>query len=862
MLPTQQGKSSIAELEKKLRYLLKRPASDGVFSEDLLQARVELRDALELQILQTSDGTAAAAGKGEDLEGNLWKLAHYKIIEEFRKAEKGVYSRAKRAGQPADRNELRLLTANFRRFLSEATAFYARFICRLHRAFDLRGDAIATIIKQLSFAVGSDAEDETVAVATPVGEAAASRALKACHRSLIYLGDLARYREHHADRKATNWSAAVMFYNMAIRLIPENGNPYNQLAVIASHLGDELRAMECYTRSLAAERPFGTASENLQILFEKVNKRSAGNALECSSVDSSALQERFIVLASKAIGKNRSLSEFVAVSEEWSASFAQLLEREALDGTSTLKFFVIGVAMLQVSKNIEAESSEEFKWSARMQECLFSMVRVVFETAAAHVGKPSQRDHHGLLPTVMVMMTWLLMESRERSETVLDAGTLCEGVACLLNTLALGAGPDIPRTLDCRTTPEEADLAGFLPMKAYFAMVNSGKNTLPTTGLVDGNKGELLDDEHRTRRIVTCGFMMADAKVLSVLEERKRQPVFRAISHSARRWSASPPAAKPQSGTTTLSVDSQSCATPSTSMTSSDVLDDSENVAPGLKRSASGQPKVHWSAAPMTASAPTTAVGAVGPAAPLPSSGGVDEDSFGRKIVLPSAGLGDFPFTQRKTSAPIPVPRKPDDNFRSKSPDVTNMFGTSSDAVNTMSFLGLGSPDVRELARSRDPRSNISQTSSAHRASQLGGASAAPARFGDTHRPQALAPLTVPLPPDPLSTLAKAPVSWNSESAFPFTSPTAAGGAERTPFSPTWLGIDTIVASAAATWTSFTPMVNNNHGGASMGVAGAQPPNWLAPGGYGTTAHSLASPEEKERLSAYSTTPHHPSLWG
>ncbi|KAI8586254.1 hypothetical protein BDZ88DRAFT_301530 [Geranomyces variabilis] len=307
MLPTQPGKSSIAELEKKLRYLLKRPASDSVFSDDLRQARVELRDALELQILRTSDGAAAAAGKGEDLEGNLWKLAHYKIIEEFRKAEKGVYSRAKRAGQPADRNELRLLTANFRRFLSEATAFYARFICRLHRAFDLTGDAIAMIIKQLSFAVDSDADDETVAVATPVSEAAASRALKACHRSLIYLGDLARYREHHADRKATNWSAAVMFYNMAIRLIPENGNPYNQLAVIASHLGDELRAMECYTRSLAAERPFGTASENLQILFEKVNKRSAGNALESSSVDSSALQERFIVLASKAIGKNRSI---------------------------------------------------------------------------------------------------------------------------------------------------------------------------------------------------------------------------------------------------------------------------------------------------------------------------------------------------------------------------------------------------------------------------------------------------------------------------------------------------------------------------------------------------------------------------
>ncbi|KAJ3174664.1 hypothetical protein HDU87_007036 [Geranomyces variabilis] len=845
---------SIAELEKKLRYLLKRPASDGVFSEDVLQARVELRDALAVQILQNSDAVAAASGKEEDLEGNLWKVAHYKIIEEFRKAEKGVYSRAKRAGQAADRNELRLLTAHFRRFLSEATAFYARFICRLHRTFNLRGEAIATIIKQLSFAVGIDAEDESIVVATPVSDAAASRALKACHRSLIYLGDLARYREHHADRKATNWSAAVMFYNMAIRLIPENGNPYNQLAVIASHLGDELRAMECYTRSLAAERPFATASENLQILFEKVNKRSAGSALDLSLDDSSALQERFIVLGSKAIGKSPSFSEFLAVSEEWRASFARFIERDALDGTLTLKFFVIGLAMHHLSRNVE-----DLEWRGAIHEFLYSIVRIVFGTVATNLGKSSQRDQQGLLPTVMVMLAWLVMESRENPDAIMDDISLCEGVARLLNSLALGAGLDIPKTLDCRTTSEEADLAGFLPMRAYSAWLKSENNTAPTAGLVDENEGELLDDQHRTRRIVICGFMLADAKILSVIQERMRPPVFRAISKSGKTWSVSPTATKPQSGTTTISVDLQSYATPSTTMNASDDLEESENVAPGLKRSASGQPKVHWSATPTTTSVPTAATAAIGTAVPLPSIGGVDEDSFGRKIVLPSAGLGVFPFTQRKISAPIPVPRQSDDNFRTNSPDVTNMFGTSSDAVNTMSFLGLGSPDVRELARSRDPRAGISQASSTHRAPQLGNASSAsPARLGDMRNTPGLTPLTAPLPPDPLSPLSKAPVSWNSESAFP-----AAAGAGRPAFAPTWLSNDTMVASAAANWTSSTSMVNNNLSGANMGIAAAQPLSWLSPGGYGTTAHSLAPPEEKDRMSAYSTTTqHHPSLWG
>ncbi|KAJ3154875.1 hypothetical protein HDU86_004580 [Geranomyces michiganensis] len=877
--------SSIAELEKKLRYLIKHPASKGVFSEDVQQARVQLRDALERRILQASE-SAPGSGKEEDLEANLWKLAHYKVIEEFRKAEKSVHNSAKRAGQAADRDELRLLTAHFRRFLSEATAFYARFICRLHRTFDLRGNAMATIIRQLRFAVGSDAEDENFVASTFVSEAATRRALKACHRSLIYLGDLARYRERHADRKAADWSAAVMFYNMAIRLIPDNGNPYNQLAVIASHLDDELRAMECYTRSLAAVRPFGTASENLQILFEKVNKRCAGSFPELSSVDSATLKENFILLVSKAIGKNQNLSEFAAVSNEWLAAFAHLLERRALDGNSALKIFVIGVAICHlIQKSPTGDALDKLggvsEWGAPIHAFLVSMVRTVFATVAedytSGIEESSQRDHHGLLPTVMVMMIWLTMEARERPAEFMNETSLCEEVARALNAFALIAGPDLPRSVDNRTTSEEADLAGFMPMHSYFALLDCDYNGGLTAAVVDRTGGE--HDHHRIRRIVTCGIMIADAMAgqvgsrrakqllkqefslvfqgLTLVQDRKRRLVFKAAKMNHR---ASPPAVKPISDTPSLSADSQSYVTPSYSTNTSEDFNDNENVAPGLKRSASGQPKVQWSAPTVTV--PTASSAAMTPALPFPSGGGVDEDSFGRRIVLPSAGFGDFPFSQRKASAPIPVPRKLDGTFRSDSPDVTNMFGTSSDAVNTMSFLGLGSPDVRGLARSRDPRAINVQAPSGQRVSQYAGAPPSPAKFGDTINPPGLSVLAVPLPPDPLSTpafasapLSKVPDPWSAESAYPFTSPTTVA---RRPSDPTWTGNDAL-ASGTVTWTSFTPMVTNNID-STLGQAGAQPPHWLSPG-YVSTAHSLASPNEKDQPTTYSTTPH-PSLWG
>ena len=66
------------------------------------------------------------------------------------------------------------------------------------------------------------------------------------HRSLIYLGDLARYRELHADRKEKRWSLSKSFYTLAVWLCPEIGNPFNQLAVIDTYEGNELAAVEHY----------------------------------------------------------------------------------------------------------------------------------------------------------------------------------------------------------------------------------------------------------------------------------------------------------------------------------------------------------------------------------------------------------------------------------------------------------------------------------------------------------------------------------------------------------------------------------------------------------------------------------------
>lgn len=71
---------------------------------------------------------------------------------------------------------------------------------------------------------------------------------------------------------------SFMFYitPQAVKLDPENGNPYNQLAVLATYAEDELGAVHYYCRGLAVGEPFPKSKENLVALLKKSVARVQG----------------------------------------------------------------------------------------------------------------------------------------------------------------------------------------------------------------------------------------------------------------------------------------------------------------------------------------------------------------------------------------------------------------------------------------------------------------------------------------------------------------------------------------------------------------------------------------------------------
>ena len=103
-----------------------------------------------------------------------------------------------------------------------------------------------------------------------VSESMRRAILLSCHRNLVYLGDLSRYREEGLAGKECNWGPAIGYYDLAGAIYPASGASHHQLAVVAQHGGSHLRATYHLYRALAVEEPDPRAQDNLELELRKI----------------------------------------------------------------------------------------------------------------------------------------------------------------------------------------------------------------------------------------------------------------------------------------------------------------------------------------------------------------------------------------------------------------------------------------------------------------------------------------------------------------------------------------------------------------------------------------------------------------
>nr|CAG8437562.1 3947_t:CDS:10 [Entrophospora candida] len=257
-------KSSV-ELETQLRSLSKHKSP---FDKQIATLRSKLRDTFVNIIFLDYE-----FAQSREVEANLWKYVYYKAIEDFRKK-----LRAETTSGGKNKLPPRRLTTAFRSFLYEATGFYYFFIQRLAIHFELR--QLYPLIKKYGLTI-----DYSEVSPQLYSDDIKKRAIISCHKSLIFLGDLGK---QFLTRK--NWSTACDYYTHARYLIPESGNPHNQLAVIANYESDNFSAVYHYYRSLAVKHPFMTAKDNISLLFNKAMK-STNDQSDISTNESNHHQE-------------------------------------------------------------------------------------------------------------------------------------------------------------------------------------------------------------------------------------------------------------------------------------------------------------------------------------------------------------------------------------------------------------------------------------------------------------------------------------------------------------------------------------------------------------------------------------------
>jgi protein SMG7 len=209
--------------------------------------------------------------------------------------------------------EYRKLLQRFRQFLAEEEKFWTQFLARYCLSFQLTEAHPALV----ALGILTTATDGNVIGDPALSNSRVSNCFpqhlpdgrgphsaddrKSClsimSKALTCLGDIARYKELYNEsggrpkagqeapaRRARgkkqpvgfeslprprNFDRAKLCYNQAKLLVPHEGNPSHQLAILASYEKDTFSSLYHYYRSLCVLQPYDPATENIETILSK-----------------------------------------------------------------------------------------------------------------------------------------------------------------------------------------------------------------------------------------------------------------------------------------------------------------------------------------------------------------------------------------------------------------------------------------------------------------------------------------------------------------------------------------------------------------------------------------------------------------
>eukprot|EP00516_Mucochytrium_quahogii_P000110 CAMPEP_0203758604 /NCGR_PEP_ID=MMETSP0098-20131031/11463_1 /ASSEMBLY_ACC=CAM_ASM_000208 /TAXON_ID=96639 /ORGANISM=" , Strain NY0313808BC1" /LENGTH=622 /DNA_ID=CAMNT_0050651135 /DNA_START=312 /DNA_END=2180 /DNA_ORIENTATION=+ len=387
-----------------------------------------------------------------------------------------------RKSSDKDQKELRRITGQFLHFLDQSKDRYSAFLEKLN---------------------ASRNKNTTPQVATLVQ--------KSIYRCFLYLGDLARYRATYYDTtSAKNYAVAEKYYRMALKQDPTQGNPHNQLAVLAQYLHRTCMAMYEYVRSIHIEVPFPTSQRNLDVLFDLVSAdvkkkklvdKSVVFTAPMSNAERQAMLRDFLtrfvhlsgILSQKEDCTDDQLEAANFILTQVDAQLPVLVRKWAIKRDLQLAMVVCAIHNLLAARANESSSKTQLA-----EKCLFTLVAIFAEMSVGQ--KTTSLDRPDLLLSVSTFCNWVRSDSSPEQQVKLSLDSTC--AKRLWNALK-NAWEHLCEFRVSRPTSvvlwEEMELSGFLPVSKDLSASNGPLCT-------SEDKDELAIVEAKMRSSVVCSF--------------------------------------------------------------------------------------------------------------------------------------------------------------------------------------------------------------------------------------------------------------------------------------------------------------------------------------------------------------------
>ncbi|XP_057713606.1 nonsense-mediated mRNA decay factor SMG7 isoform X2 [Corythoichthys intestinalis] len=412
------------------------------------------------------------------VEQDLWNHA-------FKNQITTLQSQAKNRANP-NRSEVQ---ANLSLFLEAASGFYTQLLQELCSVFNV--DLPCRVKSSRLGVIGNRQNGGDGAIVTPQP----SSCSYICQHCLVHLGDIARYRNQT--------SQAESYYRHAAQLVPSNGQPYNQLAILASSKGDHLTTIFYYCRSIAVKFPFPAASTNLQKALSKAleSREEARGKWSVSDFIKAFIKFHGHVYLSK------SVEQLDALRERLEEQFQRLILQKAFSSQQLVHITVINLFELHHLR----ETADDGQWAVSWFQLLglfMSFLGLMCSRVLLNknCGDEEEEDATGEcpLPAIKVSLDWMRLKPGVFREAAVDQRQhVWPWLVSILNSFQ----PKDQHVSSSSVTPlpEEFELQGFLALRPALRSVDFTK----------GHRGVPVDRDAlllRTRhqRLVALGKWIAD----------------------------------------------------------------------------------------------------------------------------------------------------------------------------------------------------------------------------------------------------------------------------------------------------------------------------------------------------------------